>query len=62
MEFSIALQDPLYEALLHRSEEEGRSPSELIAFLLEEAIAEGWRPASDRPTLPATVGTPIEGA
>jgi len=51
MEISIALQDPVYEALLRRSEEEGRSPSELIAFLLEEAIAEGWRPASDRPPL-----------
>jgi hypothetical protein len=62
MEFSLALHDSLYQALLRRSEEEGRSPSDLIASLLEEAIAEGWRPSSDRPTLSVTSGsTPPEG-
>ena len=48
---SITLPQSLYQALVLRSEEKGRSPAGLIALLLEEAIAEGWRP-SDRPTLP----------
>jgi len=61
MEVSIALRDALYQALLRRSEEEGRSPSDLIALLLEEAIAEGWRPAVDRPSMSVTSGSTPEG-
>jgi hypothetical protein len=61
MEFSLALRDSLYQALLRRSEEEGRSPSDLIAFLLEEAIAQGWRPASGRQTLSVPSGSTPEG-
>ena len=53
---SITLPEPLYQALVRRSEEEGRSPSDLIALLLVEAIAEGCHP-SDRPTLPVGGGT-----
>ena len=54
-QISITLRDCLYRALLRQSEEEGRSPSDLIAFLLEEAIADGWRP-SDRSSLPVSDG------
>jgi hypothetical protein len=50
---AITVRIPLYQALLRRSEEEGRSLSNLIAFLLENAITEGWRP-SDRPSLPVS--------
>ena len=45
---TLTVRIPLYQALLRRSEEEGRSLSNLIAFLLENSIKEGWRP-TDRP-------------
>lgn len=35
---SITLSYHVHEALLHRSEEEGRSVSNLCAFLLEDAL------------------------
>ena len=50
---SITLSYHVHEALLNRSEEEGRSVSNLCAFLLEEALRhEGFRliPAPDSPS------------
>lgn len=44
---SITLSYHVHEALLNRSEEEGRSVSNLCAFLLEEALRhDGFRLAS----------------
>ena len=46
---SITLSYYVHEALLSRSEEEGRSVSNLCAFLLEDALRD-----QQRETLPAT--------
>jgi hypothetical protein len=47
---SITLSYHVHEALLNRSEEEGRSVSNLCAFLLEEALRnDGFRLASPAP-------------
>lgn len=40
---SITLSYHVHEALLNRSEEEGRSVSNLCAFLLEDALRDGNR-------------------
>ena len=48
---SITLRDPLYQALLRRSGQEGRSLSNLIAFLLEKAISDSPGMANDLPPL-----------
>lgn len=54
---SITLSYQVHEALLSRSEEEGRSLSNLCAFLLEEALRDATRLLVDtkqmniRPTL-----------
>lgn len=40
---SITLSYHVHEALLSRSEEEGRSVSNLCAFLLEDALRDGSR-------------------
>lgn len=47
---SITLSYHVHQALLNRSEEEGRSVSNLCAFLLEDALRE-----ADRQGLPAGV-------
>ncbi|QVL51761.1 MAG: hypothetical protein KFB97_09460 [Cyanobium sp. M30B3] len=47
---SITLSYHVHEALLNRSEEEGRSVSNLCAFLLEEALRhDGFRLGSPAP-------------
>lgn len=43
---SITLSHHVHEALLHRSEEEGRSVSNLCAFLLEDALRQEGRSTS----------------
>lgn len=49
---SITLSYFVHEALLNRSEEEGRSVSNLCAFLLEDALREQQRDGlSSSPTL-----------
>lgn len=54
---SITLSYQVHEALLTRSEEEGRSLSNLCAFLLEEALRDASRllleskPAQPRPAV-----------
>ena len=54
---SITLRDPLYQALLRRSEQEGRSLSNLTAFLLEKAIADSLGMAKNLPPpLPSAGG------
>lgn len=40
---SITLSHQVHEHLLNRSEEEGRSLSNLCAFLIEEALHDGQR-------------------
>jgi len=63
---SITLSYHVHEALLSRSEEEGRSVSNLCAFLLEDALREPNRqiqpPAFGQP-LPANGGKkqPVRG-
>jgi hypothetical protein len=53
---SITLSYHVHEALLNRSEEEGRSVSNLCAFLLEEALRhEGFR-LSQPATAPPVTG------
>ncbi|MEB3183615.1 MAG: hypothetical protein VKN15_04405 [Cyanobacteriota bacterium] len=47
---SITLSYHVHEALLQRSEEEGRSMSNLCAFLLEDALRHNGQPMT---TLPA---------
>ncbi len=56
---SITLSYHVHEALLNRSEEEGRSVSNLCAFLLEEALRhDGFRMASPSQSLmPGQPGT-----
>lgn len=57
---SITLSYHVHEALLNRSEEEGRSVSNLCAFLLEEALRhEGFRLSSPTPTQP--LAQPVTG-
>ena len=52
---SITLSYHVHEALLNRSEEEGRSVSNLCAFLLEEALRnEGLRLSQPAAPLPVT--------
>jgi hypothetical protein len=52
---SITLSYHVHEALLNRSEEEGRSVSNLCAFLLEEALRhEGFRLSQPAPAQPVT--------
>ena len=46
---SITLRAPLYQALLRRSEREGRNLSNLTAFLLEKAIADSLGMANNLP-------------
>lgn len=57
---SITLSYHVHEALLNRSEEEGRSVSNLCAFLLEEALRhEGFRltpPAAAQPLAQPVTG------
>lgn len=53
---SITLSYQVHEALLSRSEEEGRSLSNLCAFLLEEALRDATRLLMDSKT--ATVKIP----
>jgi hypothetical protein len=57
---SITLSYHVHEALLNRSEEEGRSVSNLCAFLLEEALRhEGFRltpPATAQPLAQPVTG------
>ena len=58
---SITLSYHVHEALLNRSEEEGRSVSNLCAFLLEEALRnEGFRLSQPATLQPATV-QPVTG-
>ena len=52
---SITLSYHVHEALLSRSEEEGRSVSNLCAFLLEEARRAPDRPSCNSRLLTATV-------
>jgi len=54
---SITLSYQVHEALLSRSEEEGRSLSNLCAFLLEEALRDASRLLIDSksPALRATI-------
>ena len=46
---SITLSYHVHEALLTRSEEEGRSVSNLCAFLLEDALRESSRQVQSSP-------------
>ena len=48
---SITLSYHVHEALLNRSEEEGRSVSNLCAFLLEDALRDANRNLQSTPTL-----------
>jgi len=57
---SITLRDPLYQALLRRSEREGRSLSNLIAFLLEKAIADSVGVTNNLPP-PLSLSLPSAG-
>lgn len=50
---SITLSYHVHEALLNRSEEEGRSVSNLCAFLLEEALLGIAQPRNERQALAA---------
>ena len=50
---SITLSYHVHEVLLNRSEEEGRSVSNLCAFLLEEALLGIAQPRHERPALTA---------
>jgi hypothetical protein len=57
---SITLSYHVHEALLNRSEEEGRSVSNLCAFLLEEALRhDGFRLASA--ATPQPISQPVTG-
>ncbi|MEN9860009.1 MAG: hypothetical protein RLZZ515_491 [Cyanobacteriota bacterium] len=47
---SITLSYHVHEALLTRSEEEGRSVSNLCAFLLEDALRDPQRSITAQPT------------
>ena len=47
---SITLSYHVHEALLTRSEEEGRSVSNLCAFLLEDALRDPQRSLSPQPS------------
>jgi hypothetical protein len=59
---SITLSYHVHEALLSRSEEEGRSVSNLCAFLLEEALLrESRSPDLGRPFVPTGNGFAAEG-
>ncbi|MFN5194592.1 MAG: ribbon-helix-helix domain-containing protein [Cyanobacteriota bacterium] len=60
---SITLSYHVHEALLSRSEEEGRSVSNLCAFLLEDALRDPSRSlataiASNQPSQPISVPQP----
>lgn len=48
---SITLSYYVHEALLSRSEEEGRSVSNLCAFLLEDALRDQQRDGTQPPVL-----------
>jgi hypothetical protein len=50
---SITLSYHVHEALLSRSEEEGRSVSNLCAFLLEDALRDPGRGLQPSATMPA---------
>lgn len=54
---SITLSYHVHEALLNRSEEEGRSVSNLCAFLLEDALRESNRSLQNTPMLSAPMRT-----
>jgi hypothetical protein len=57
---SITLSYHVHEALLNRSEEEGRSVSNLCAFLLEEALRhDGFRLSSA--ASPQVLAPPVSG-
>jgi hypothetical protein len=59
---SITLSYHVHEALLSRSEEEGRSVSNLCAFLLEEALLrESRSPEPTRTFVPAGNGFVADG-
>jgi hypothetical protein len=59
---SITLSYHVHEALLSRSEEEGRSVSNLCAFLLEEALMrEARSPEPSRPFTPVGNGYIADG-
>ena len=59
---SITLSYHVHEALLSRSEEEGRSVSNLCAFLLEEALLrEARSPEPSRPFTPVGNGYIADG-
>jgi len=55
---SVTLRDSLCQALLRRSEREGRSLSNLIAFLLEQAIADSQGVPNHLPPPPAVCRLP----
>jgi hypothetical protein len=57
---SITLSYQVHEALLSRSEEEGRSLSNLCAFLLEEALRDASRLLIDPKAIGAKSG-PVGG-
>ena len=48
---SITLSYHVHEALLNRSEEEGRSVSNLCAFLLEDALRDSNRSLQNTPAM-----------
>lgn len=48
---SITLPEPIYRQLLERSNEQGRSISNLAAFLLEQAIASQQQEQEQQPSL-----------
>jgi hypothetical protein len=60
---SITLSHHVHETLLNRSEEEGRSVSNLCAFLLEEAlVSDRKRETATANQLPAPSRAPSIGA
>lgn len=56
---SITLSYQVHEALLSRSEEEGRSLSNLCAFLLEEALRDTSRLILDSKAHPGKMATTV---
>ena len=60
-QISITLRAPLYQALLRRSEQEGRSLSNLIAFLLEKGISDSPGRANNLPPPSLSLFLPSAG-